>query len=108
MASTVPGLPGSSMQLSKRALPYHPGVPCGCYRSLLHHIREADHTHMCNEAEPGSLSLGLTRSQSGRVTSVAPRPKAATDPLPVIGYPDTGGRCYILKHQGDVKCLNMK
>jgi hypothetical protein len=54
---------------------------------------------MCNEAEPGSLALGLTRSQSGRVTSVAPRSKAETGPLPVIGYPDTGGRiCFVTGH----------
>jgi hypothetical protein len=37
----------------------------------LHHIREAGRTHMRNEAEPGSLALGLTRSQSKRITSVA-------------------------------------
>jgi len=28
--------PGSSMRLPERALPFHPGVPCGCFRSLLH------------------------------------------------------------------------
>jgi len=41
MAPTAPGLPGSSMRLSERALPIHPEVPCGCTCSLLHHRWQA-------------------------------------------------------------------
>ena len=54
---------------------------------------------MCNEAEPGSLALGLTRSQSGRFTPFALRLPAGTGPLPVLGYPDTRGRCYMMNEQ---------
>jgi hypothetical protein len=54
---------------------------------------------MSNEAVPGSLALGLTRSQSGSLTSVASLLPAETGPLPVIGYPHTGGRCYVMNEQ---------
>jgi len=33
---STPGLPGSSVRLSERALPLHPGMPCSCSCSLLH------------------------------------------------------------------------
>jgi len=36
-SDTTPGLPGSSTDLSTRALPNHPGQPGGCSRSLLPH-----------------------------------------------------------------------
>ena len=65
----------------------------------LHHLRQVGRTHKCNEAESGSLALGLTRSQSGSVTSVASLLPAETDPLPVIGYPHTGGRRYMMNEQ---------
>jgi len=65
----------------------------------LHHLRKAGRTHKRIEAESGSLVLGLTRSQSGSVTSVASLLPAETGPLPVIGYPHTGGRCYVTNEQ---------
>jgi len=67
--------------------------------SRLHHIRLAGHIQKHNEAEAGSLALGLTRSQSERITSFAPHLSAETGPLPVVGYPDTGGRCYVTNEQ---------
>jgi hypothetical protein len=85
--------------------PITPGCPavdiarCFTTGGRLHHLWQAGHTHKCNEAEPGSLALGLTRSQSGRATSFASRQKVETGPLPVPGYPDTGGRCYMMDEQ---------
>jgi hypothetical protein len=35
--TTRPGLPGSSTDLSPRAVPNHPGEPGGCSRPFLHH-----------------------------------------------------------------------
>ena len=61
--------------------PITPGCPavaiarCFTAGNRFHHIWQADHTHMCNEAEPGSLALGLTRSQSGGVLGSAFRVK---------------------------------
>ena len=65
----------------------------------LHHLRQVGRTHMCNEAEPGSLALGLTRSQSRRSTSFAAHPPAATASLLVPSYPDTRRRCYVMNEQ---------
>jgi len=85
--------------------PITPGCPavaharCFTTGDRLHHVRKTGHTHMCNEAEPGSLALGLTRSQSGRFTPFALRLPAGTGPLPVLGYPDTRGRCYMMNEQ---------
>ena len=42
--SSRAGLPGSSADLSVRAVPNHPGRPEGCIRSLLHPRRLASHT----------------------------------------------------------------
>ncbi len=41
LSRTTPGLPGSSTDLSARAVPSHPGRPDGCTRSLLPHRRLA-------------------------------------------------------------------
>ncbi len=69
------GLPGSSADLSARAVPSHPGRPDGCLRSLLRHRRRASPLsgglatlHWCNEAETGSLALRLARSLGGAST----------------------------------------
>ena len=40
-SSTAPGLPGSSADLSARAVPNHPGRSDGCSRSLLPHRQRA-------------------------------------------------------------------
>jgi hypothetical protein len=85
--------------------PSTPGCPAVAHAryfaagSRLHHNRQAGHIQKHNEAEPGSLALGLTRSQSGRFTSFAPHLSVETGPLPLIGYPDTGGRCYVMNKQ---------
>ena len=85
--------------------PSTPGCPAAAHAryfaagSRLHHIRQAGHIQRLNEAETGSLALGLTRSQSKRITSFASRLSVETGPLPVIGYPDTGGRCYVTNEQ---------
>ena len=85
--------------------PSTPGCPAVAHAryfaagSRLHHIGLAGHIQKHNEAEPGSLALGLTRSQSGRITSFAPHLSVETGPLPVVGYPDTGGRCYVMNKQ---------
>ena len=39
--STPPGLPGSSADLSPRAVPYHPGEPGDCVYPFLHHRWQA-------------------------------------------------------------------
>ncbi len=85
--------------------PITPGCPSAanarCFTSGggLHHIRKIGHTHWCNEAETGSLALGLTRSQFGRFTPFATRLTAETGPLLVVGYPCTRGRCYMMNEQ---------
>ena len=59
------GLPGSSTELSVRAVPYHPGEPGGCLhpflhrRCWLHPIWKTGHSHKRNEAGTGSLALRL-------------------------------------------------
>ena len=48
--------------------PECPAGACVCFfptGNRLHPIRKVGHTHWCNEAETGSLALGLTRSWSG-------------------------------------------
>jgi len=68
----------------------------------LQHFREVGHTHWCNEAETGSLSLGLTRSQSGGITSFASHPfggnrPASHDRLPSHRGPPLLGERVITK-----------
>ena len=82
-STTAPGLPGSSTDLSARAVPYHPGRPDGCFRSLLHHRRRASPLSgglatllLCNEAESGSLALRLARSL-GEASTLRITPRAA-------------------------------
>jgi hypothetical protein len=53
----------------------------------------------CNEADPGSLALGLTRSQSGTVHPFASTLTVETGPLLVLGYPSTRGRRYMANEQ---------
>ncbi len=62
----------------------------------LRHLRKVGHTHWCNEAETGSLSLGLTRSWSRGTTSFASHPlggdrPASRDRLPLHGGPPLHG-----------------
>ena len=69
------GLPGSSTDLSARAVPNHPGRSNGCICSFLHHQRRASPLsgglatlQLRNEAESGSLALRLARSLGGAST----------------------------------------
>ena len=63
-----PGLPGSSADLSLRAVPSHPGKSGDCiYPLLLHRCQASSQsgglaTSIRNEAETGSLALRLTVS----------------------------------------------
>src|ERR1700693_4895019 len=68
-APTLQGLPGSSTDLSTRAVPNHPGRPgeCTCLllphrRFRLHPARKTGRLRLANEAESGSLALRLARS----------------------------------------------
>ena len=106
-ATTTPGLPGPSTDLSARALPNHPGRPSGCLRSLLPRWWQASTSlegwpppFPCNEAESGLLSLGLTPSLSGKV--LFPSLLALyrrNRPIPRIRLPSTEGRNYMLNEQ---------
>ena len=59
---TLPGLPGSSANLSARAVPYHPGEPDSCIRPLLHC------RHWASPILNGwPLSLSLTRPRRIRL-----------------------------------------
>ena len=67
--TTPSGLPGSSTDLSPRAVPYHPGRPRRCLCPLLRGEYQASSTGVDwppsatpNEAESGSLALRLTSS----------------------------------------------
>ena len=78
--ATSSGLPGPSTDLSARALLNHPGRPRKCLRSLLPCGWQASSSlevwpppSQRNEAESGSLSLGLTPSLSGKVSFPLPR-----------------------------------
>jgi hypothetical protein len=60
------GLPGSSVNLSTHAIPFHPGEPVGCIFSFLHQQHWASFSLetwplslLRNEAVSGSLSLWL-------------------------------------------------
>jgi hypothetical protein len=68
-ASSLQGLPGSSTNLSTRAVPNHPGRSNGCLRLLLRHrsvwlhpSRRTGHPRIPIEAESGSLALRLACS----------------------------------------------
>ncbi len=83
-----PGLPGSSADLYARAVPSHPGKPDGCMCSLLHHRCLASPSpegwplpSLCNEAQPGSLSLRLTRSLTGASPAESLRPTPGSVPV---------------------------
>jgi len=67
--TTPSGLPGSSTDLSSRAVPFHPGRPRRCSCPLLHGECQASSSgedwppsRTPNEAESGSLALRLTSS----------------------------------------------
>jgi hypothetical protein len=94
---TAPDLPGSSTDLSARALPNHPGRLNRCSRSLLPCQWQASSNPedwpppgMCNEAESGSLALGLTPSLSRTLRVPSPlRLNARDRPAPRVRLPCT-------------------
>ncbi len=60
--ATPPGLPGSSTDLSPRAVPNHPGEPGGCSRPLLHHRWQAS-----SRMAAWPLSIHITRPNRVRL-----------------------------------------
>jgi hypothetical protein len=104
---TAPGLPGSSTDLSARALPNHPGRLDRCAHSLLACRWQASPSQegwpppaKCNEAESGSLTLGLAPSSSGEFSSPSPPTLwAGNRPAARGRLPCTGGRNYMLNEQ---------
>jgi hypothetical protein len=78
------GLPGSSADLSARAVPNYPGKSDGCILPLLSPsmagfilIRRTGHFHWRNEAESGSLALRLMRSpRKASPTRITPRQRS--------------------------------
>ncbi len=94
-ADTPSGLPGSSTDLSARALLNHPGRPSRCPRSLLPRWYQTSPSpagwspsSTCNEAESGSLSLGLTPSLSRGSFPFSPLScRIETGLLPAFGHP---------------------
>ena len=77
--NATPGLPGSSTDPSARAPLNHPGRPSRCLCSFLPcwwqaspHLEGWPPPSQCNEAESGSLALGLTPSLSGEDHSPSP------------------------------------
>ena len=102
--TTSSGLPGPLTDLSARALPNHPGRPSRCLRSLLPCRWQASSSpegwpppFQCNEAESGSLSLGLTPSLSGKV--LFPLPLHRDRSIPRVHWFSTGDRNYMLNEQ---------
>ena len=102
--ATSSGLPGPSTDLSARALLNHPGRPRKCLRSLLPCGSQASPSlegwpppSQRNEAESGSLSLGLTPSLSGKVSF--PSPLYRDRPIPRVRLPSAGGRNYMSNEQ---------
>ena len=98
------GLPGPLTDLSARALPNHPGRSSRCLRSLLPCGWQASSSpegspppFQCNEAESGSLSLGLTPSLSGKV--LFPLPLHRDRSIPRVHWFSTGDRNYMLNEQ---------
>jgi hypothetical protein len=61
-ATTPPGLPGSTTDLSPCAVPNHPGEPGGCSRPLLHHRHQAS-----SRMAAWPLSLCITRPNRVRL-----------------------------------------
>jgi len=110
---SAPGLPGSSTDLSTRALPNHPGRPGGCLCSLLPRRWQASSPledwpppFLCNEAESGLLSLGLTSSPSKEVFSLSPPRIILRDrPTSRVWLPCTEDRNYMLNEQ--LTCLTL-
>ena len=104
---TTSGLPGSSTDLSARALPNHPGRLDGCLCSLLARQWQASPSleswpppDKRNEAESGSLTLGLAPSSSGELSSPSPPTLwAGNRPAARVRLPCTGGRNYMLNEQ---------
>jgi hypothetical protein len=77
--NATPGLPGSSTDPSAPAPLNHPGRPSRCFCSFLPSWLQASPNpegwpppSQCNEAEPGSLALGLMPSSSGKDHSPSP------------------------------------
>jgi len=103
----VPGLPGSSTDLSARALLNHPGRPSRCLLSFLPRWWQASPSlegwpppFKCNEAEAGSLALGLAPSLSREVLSLSPlRPRPGDRPTSRFWSPSAGGRNYMPNEQ---------
>jgi hypothetical protein len=69
--TTPPGLPGSSTDLSPRAVPFHPGKSHRCFCPLLHgecqassHLEDWPLSLRANGAVSGSLALRLAGSPS--------------------------------------------
>jgi hypothetical protein len=93
----APGLPGSSTDLSARALPNHPGRLGRCSRSLLPCRWQASPNlggwpppYKCNEAESGSLALGLAPSLSRKDHFLSPLESQSRDrPAPRVRLPCT-------------------
>jgi len=84
---TRAGLPGSSTDLSTRAVPFHPGEPDECIHPLLLRRWQASASWADwplslwrNEAEPGSLALRLTCSphEASRRRLLGQRARLAT------------------------------
>jgi hypothetical protein len=104
---TTSGLSGSSTDLSARALPNHPGRSDRCSRSLLACRWQASPSpegwpppSSCNEAESGSLTLGLAPSSSGELSSPSPPTLwVGNRPAARVRLPCTGGRNYMLNEQ---------
>ncbi len=95
LTDTPSGLPGSSTDLSARALLNHPGRPSRCPRSLLPRWYQTSPSpagwspsSTCNEAESGSLSLGLTPSLSRGSFPFSPLScRIETGLFPAFGHP---------------------
>ena len=103
----TPGLPGSSTDLSARALLNHPGRPSRCSHSFLPcwwqaspYLEGWPPPSKRNEAESGSLALGLTPSLSREVLSLSPlSPRPKDRPTSRFWLPSAGGRNFMSNEQ---------
>ena len=103
----MPGLPGSSADLSARALLNHPGRPSRYLLSFLPRWWQASPSlegwpppSKRNEAESGSLALGLMPSLSREVLSRSPLSLWPRNrPTSRFWLPSAGGRNYTLNKQ---------